>query len=191
MKKIIYIIPGFIENTKTKSYQKIIKNFQDCNFQVIPIKISWKNKVMTDYVADFYTQLIHKNNNDVYIFGFSFGAVIAFIAASNIKPKKIILCSLSPYFREDLKYIEKSWMKIMGKNRINDFKNFSFDNLSEKINCETLLILGEKENKQVYRRTEDANKKIKKSKLFIFPGAKHNISQKEYINNLEKIIPTI
>ncbi len=117
--------------------------------------------------------------------------MIAFISAIKIKPKVLFLCSLSPYFKEDLRFLKKSWKNDIGKKRIEDLKNFSFNNLVKDINSKTILIVGEKEPKELHKRVNDAYKKIKKSELIIINGAKHKISQKEYIDKLHKIIANL
>lgn len=62
---------------------------------------------MTDYLEEYRRQLKHKENDEVYLFGFSLGAMLAFIIAKEVNAKKLILCSLSPFFKEDLKFIKK------------------------------------------------------------------------------------
>ena len=188
MSKVVYIIPGFTEEVKLKGYQQAIKFFKSRNFKVIPIKITWKYKVMSDYVDEFFCQLSHKKSDDVYLFGFSFGAMIAFISATKLKPKMLFLCSLSPYFKEDLNFLKKSWKDGVGKKRIEDLKNFSFQKLAKEVNCKTLLIAGDKEPKELHKRVDDAHKKIRNSKLFMISNAKHEISQKEYVDKLHEII---
>ena len=188
MSKVVYIIPGFKEKVSLKGYQQAIKFFKLRNFKVIPIKISWKYKIMSDYVDEFFCQLSHNKSDDVYLFGFSFGAMIAFISAVKIKPKMLFLCSLSPYFKEDLKSLKKSWRNSFGKKRLEDLKNFSFQKLAKDITCKTFLIAGEKEPKELHKRVNDAHKKIKNSELFIVDGAKHEISQKEYIDKLYEVV---
>jgi len=143
---------------------------------------------MSNYVDEFLAQLAHKESDDVYIFGFSFGAMIACISAIKIKPKMLFLCSLSPYFKEDLKLLKTSWKNGIGRKRMEDLKNFSFQELSKNINSKTLLIIGEKEPSEISKRTNSAHKRVKNSELFIVKNAKHNISQKEYINKLQEII---
>lgn len=188
MSKIVYIIPGFSENTSIEGYQQIMKSFKSKDFKVIPIEISWKYKVMSNYIDEFCTQLSHKESDDVYIFGFSFGAMIALISAIKIKPKMLFLCSLSPYFKEDLELMKVSWKHGIGRKRMEDLKNFSFQELSKNINSKTLLIVGEKEPSEIHKRTNSVHKRVKNSKLFIVKNSKHNISQKEYINKLQEII---
>ena len=188
MNKVVYIIPGFRQNTKMKGYIELIKFFKTKKFKVVPIKITWKHKVMSDYIKEFQTQLIHKKEDDVYLFGFSFGAMIAFISADKIKPKDLLLASLSPYFKEDLKYNPPAWSKYLGKKRMKDFENFSFNQLSKKINCQTYLFVEGLKNKEILRRVKDAHKKIKKSELIIIENTKHDISQTEYLNKVKESI---
>lgn len=189
MNKIVYIIPGLGENTKQQEYKKIINYFQKKHFRVIPIKINWKRRVMSDYVQDFFDQYHQHNKNDqVYLFGFSFGAMISFIVSSQIKPQAQILCSLSPYFKEDLPTIRGWWKKLMGKARINNFGLWSFNNLSKKISCKTYIMVGAKEVQELVKRVKAANKKINNSELFAVDKAKHNIAQKEYLEQIKNVI---
>jgi esterase/lipase len=188
MKKAVYIIPGFGENTNQTSYQKIIKFFKARNFHAIPVKISWKHRTMSDYVEECLKQVQINKKEDISLLGFSFGAMIAFIASPKIKPKMLILCSLSPYFKEDIKFLKKSWKRNESKKRLKNMKNFSFESIAKKIKSGTLLIAGSKEHKIVLKRIENAHRKIKNSDLIIIQNARHNISQKEYLDSLQKII---
>jgi alpha/beta superfamily hydrolase len=185
MKKVVYIIPGYGEHTGMKGYQAAMKIFRLRGITPIPVNIHWKYKVMNDYVDEFLSVYKKNTGDDVYLFGFSFGAMIACIAAAQLKPKKIYLCSLSPYFREDLKSIKKSWRTILGKKRMTDFANFSFDALAQNVSCKVVLLFGDKEHPLVEKRVADAQKKLKKSKVFVAQGANHNLGQKEYIDLLK------
>lgn len=188
MSKVVYIIPGFTEKTTEPAYQKIINFFKSNNFRVVPVDIIWPRRVMSDYLEQFLTKYQPNKNDQVYLFGFSFGAMVAFLAAAKIKPKVQILCSLSPYFKEDLPKLKKSSLKIDGKRRIDDFKNISFNERVKNINCQTILFIGGKENKSVFRRVNDAHKKIGNSELIIIDKAKHKISQMEYLNRIKAVI---
>src|SRR3989338_505842 len=140
---VIYIIPGFGQKTSQKEYREVIKRFKERKFTVIPIRISWKHRVMSDYVKEFLKQLKHKPSDRVCLFGFSFGAMIAFITAAQLKPRALYLCSLSPYFKEDLPSLKKWWKKYWGKQRMKDFHQFSFNKLAKDIRCKTVLIVGD------------------------------------------------
>lgn len=189
MSKIVYIIPGFTEHTKQKRYRGILQFFQKSGFKMISVNITWERKVMSDYVQEFLTQYDqHSKNDDVYLFGFSFGAMIAFIASGQLKPKAQFLCSLSPYFQEDLPHIKKWWKNVIGSNRVKDFNTLSFEKLAKQLNCQTLIFAGTEEGSAVARRAKEANEKIKNSQLFMIEGAKHDISQKVYLEKLKETI---
>lgn len=189
MSKIVYIIPGLGENTKLKRYRGIIKFLQLNNFKVIFVNITWKYKTMNDYVREFLTQYDqHTKDDEVYLFGFSFGAMISFIASCQINPKVQFLCSLSPFFKEDLPVIKDWWKRCTGAKRIKYFNSLSFDDLAKQVSCKTLIFAGTKEGPEVERRAKIANEKIRRSELFMINGAKHDISQKPYLNKLKEII---
>ena len=180
------------EKTKLKKYQKVIKFFQASHFKTVPVKITWDYKVMSDYAKEFLSQFKPAGKGEeVYLFGFSFGAMIALITVAQIKPKVLFLCSLSPYFKEELPYIKNSWKKIVGSKRLEDFKKFSLNRLAKSVHCKTILVFGAKESpdtKAEVKRAKSINKKIKNSKLFIIPDAKHEIGGKSYLNQLKVII---
>jgi len=189
MAKVVYVIPGFHGSVKLKRYQRIINGFKESGFRVVPIKITWNYKVMSDYVAEFLGQLVHNDDDEVYVFGFSLGAMIAFITSDKIKPTKLILGSLSPYFKEDLPYLKKSWKRYIGKRRMEDLKNFAFNNLIGKsYQYKTSFLVGEAEDKTVIKRVTQAHKKFKKSELIIVKGAKHNVSDDNYQKAIFKVI---
>ena len=76
MNKVVYIIPGFGYSTRQKAYKEIAKYFKSKGIKPIPVNISWKYKVMSDYIEEFMKKYKDGKNNKVYIIGFSFGAFI-------------------------------------------------------------------------------------------------------------------
>lgn len=191
MAKIVYIIPGFGESVKLKGYQKIINSFKLKGFKPVTIKIDWNYKVLSDYVVQFLSQLAHKKSDKVYVLGFSYGALIAFITSEQVKPDIQFLCSLSPHFKEDLVSFKKSWKKYLGTRRINDLANFSFDKLSKTSANKTIMFMGTNEREKFplfEKRVKLANKLIKNSELIEIESVDHNISQKEYYESVQKVI---
>ena len=140
-------------------------------------------------MAQFLKKYKKPKGAKVYVLGFSFGAVIAFLAEPKAKPDAIILCSLSPYFMEDQSKLPKSWLKWYQKNIKGS--NYRFDQLAPRIHTKTFLLMGDKEPSVVGRRTRVAKLMIKKSSLFIAKGAKHRISQKEYLAGAKRMIERI
>ncbi len=186
MGKIIYIIPGFKQSPKSKGFKELSNMFTQRGINPVIVKIDWKRKVMSDYVEEF---LQENPAHGKYVIGFSFGAMIALIAAEKIKPKLLILCSLSPYFKEDLRKRSRHWIDVrVGKKRLKDFQDYSFNKIAAKIKCRTLILVGEKEIGIMHPRAKDANRKLKNSKLVVVPKARHKISQKEYQEALKNLV---
>lgn len=190
MKKIAYIIPGYQQSyKKQKGYNKIAGFFKEKGIDSIHLDSNW-NKVKTgqckNYADQFFKKFKRKKCEKIYVWGFSFGAVVAFLTAAKIKPDILILCSLSPYFREDLVKLRPAWLKDWNKN----FKNndYSFNEIAKNINAKTFVISGDREGIEVERRARAAKRLIKNSSLFFAKGARHNINQKEYLDTIKKII---
>lgn len=196
MKKTVYVIPGSTESTKKKRYKKALDLFRKKGFRIIEVRIIWKNKTMTDCMNQF---LKTKPKKGSYVFGFSYGAMIALISASSVKPKTLILCSLSPYFKEDLTATRhvygKKFDKYCKKHDFEDLKKYSFNKIAKHVKCRTILIAGDKETvvsgknyPLVLNRALDAKKRIKNSSLVIIKNGKHDISQKQYHDAIKKVI---
>lgn len=193
MSKVVFIIPGCSESKKNNpAYSKIASYFRKKKIEPIIVDINWKRKTMSDYVEQFKKAYFkNKKYNEVYFLGFSYGAMISFISSAELKPKVQILCSLSPYFKEDFPYIREWWKRYIGQGRLADFKKISFNDFAKKVSAKTIILAGDKEGKEVYSRAKDANQRLKNSKLIIIPKAKHRIQQEEYLEEIKKIISNL
>lgn len=189
MSKILYLIPGFGEDTKLEKYSEVKNIFKKQKFKIIPIKITWKYKTMSDYVREFLKQYKqHSNSDDVYILGFSYGAIISIIVSTQVHLKAQFVCSLSPFFKEDLPTIKERRKRYIGLKRLSDFESLSFNQLAKNITCKTYIFAGTKEWPEVEKRAKNASKLIKNNELFMIDGAKHDIWQKVYLELLQKVI---
>jgi len=200
--RIAYIIPGFSESAKLKPYQEIAKAFRKKGIKPISVHITWRKKVLTNQIKQFLDQ--YKKADEVYVLGFSLGAMIAFITASQTKPKILFLVSLSPWFKEDMKSSMAFFKKKMSpkefkevfdssdlKNQHKDMIHYSFKSLVKNIHAKTILVGGSKELEDSisYKRIYGAHKAIKNSKVIVAKGAEHDIRQiaptiKELISKL-------
>ena len=111
---------------------------------------------------------------------------MAFLTAAKLKPDALILCSLSPYFEEDLEDLKASWVKWFRKNFTES--DYSFTKLAPKVKSRTYLIVGDKEDRACLVRAKGARNDIADSSLSIAKGAEHKIGQKEYLATVEKVI---
>ncbi len=186
-----YIIPGYGMAGRSRPIIKIADYFKKNRFESFRLNINWKYNTMSDYLKqfnDFYKEK-HIAGNEVILFGFSWGAMISLLSAREIKPKSQILCSLSPYFKEDLSDLPKISYKFMGKKRFDDFKKISLDETARNIKTKTILVVGSEEGEILQKRVRGANNKIC-SELIVVKGANHNLD-KLYLGTLEKIIKSI
>jgi esterase/lipase len=184
MRKIVYIIPGYREHAGMKSYQKVMRCFRKKGIEPIPVKITWQRNTMREYVEEFISQLKTESGDEAYAIGFSFGAMIVFLTAPFIQFKQIYLCSLSPYFKEDLSGLTKTDKRSLGKKRLKDFQTISFNAVAKYVLCSAKLTVGEKEAAPVQIRTRAAKHKIKRSKLIIFSEARHVFGESVYVDKL-------
>ena len=190
MKKVAYIIPGYCESyLKQRGYNKIAKFFEEQGIEPIHIEIDWKKsnpERFSDYTKQFIDLYKKPKRGKVYVLGFSYGATVAFLTAAKLKPDALILCSLSPYFEEDLEDLKASWVKWFRKNFTES--DYSFTKLAPKVKSRTYLIVGDKEDRACLVRAKGARKDIADSSLSIAKGAEHKIGQKEYLATVEKVI---
>jgi len=182
MNKVAYIIPGLGEShLKQTGYKKIGRAFEERGIKAVQVKIKWKYKKpipFSTYIEQFLKQYKKVKNQDVYFLGFSFGAIIALAGAAKLKPKVLILCSLSPYFTEDLKTLNPEWVRWYRKYYTT---SYAFKDLGPLISSKTYLLEGSKEI--VFPK-----RKFKNSKKIIAPGAKHIISSRPYIKTVLELI---
>lgn len=188
-KRTFFIIPGWGQKPTDKCFSWLIKFLRRKKFTVIKVSISWDYRVMTDYLDDFKKQYAKYSGNENYILGFSYGAVIAFMTATELKPKKIYLCSLSPHFKEDI-HAMKPWIKkLVGKRRIADAKRQSALSTAKKLTTPSVIFYGEAEAKkfpQIKIRAIETAKYGKKVKLINVKDAPHKIDHPEYIKAIIK-----
>lgn len=189
MPKVAFIIPGFGYSPKREEYQSIGKFFQQKAIVPIYVEVNWKYSIISDNVADFVRLLKETKADYKCILGFSFGAFIAYLSATQEKVDTLMLCSLSPYFSEDLSNIKDSWKKYTGKKRIEDFEKISNSKLATKINSETYLLFGTKEGPEVERRAKNTYDSLKNKKHLIhIDGAKHKLEDERYLKQIKQII---
>jgi pimeloyl-ACP methyl ester carboxylesterase len=190
MKKVAYIIPGYGEShTRQPGYDKVAAFFEEQDIKPVHMEIGWlkrKPGKFKYFVADFLKKYKKNKGTETYVLGFSFGAIIAFLTAQKLKPKAIILCSLSPYFKEDLPKLNPEWVKWW-RETFSD-GDYVFTKLAKNVKVRTYLIVGGKDYVSCIRRAKDAKRKIKGSTLTIAKGAKHKISQKAYLDAVKKVI---
>ena len=172
-KKTIFIIPGYRHVPINKAYLALFDTLKGEGYDPILVNIPWKKTTISENTAYFLAQYRKVTTKKKYILGFSFGAMIAFLAATKVNPSGLILCSLSPYFQEDLP---------------NSPLNCAM--LAKKIKAKRIMMLyGSKEAKSLINRVNEAYDQIlvTEKSLFKIKAADHNIGDKRYLQTIHQV----
>ncbi len=185
MKQIIYIIPGFGESLKDKPYLELIKYFESKGLRVVFYQPKWKWNTIKKWLDDFQNLLEKDDTQDSVILGFSFGADIAVLSTKTHNFSKLILCSISPYFKEDIKYLPTLTEKYLGKKRMKAFQKQDFP----KNTIISAIFLSGSEEKVLFpnsnRKYFDLWKGDKKYIIVLNSG--HDISTPNYIKEIKDL----
>lgn len=186
--KVAFIIPGYTYKPTRREYKKIGEYFREQDITPVGIDIDWKRPIprnFDDYLKEFLTQVKKHRADEIYVLGFSLGAVAALLTAQKLKPKAIILCSLSPYFQDDWVNLKKPWLAWWKKH----YKDIGV--LGDKVKglkTGTYLLVGSKEDRSCLLRAKSAHKLLPQSRLKIVSGAEHKLQHGLYLKAIARII---
>lgn len=192
--KTAFIIPGLGESEENNpAYSKIVGYFKAKGIKSLIVPIKWRYTTISDNMRqfeEFYAK--HKFQDPIFL-GFSLGAMVAFMSAGKLDAKTLILCSLSPYFKNDLANTrkvlsEKIIKRYIGERRMKDHKNYDFNQFTSGIKMKTFLLCGDQEGPLIYRKVKEAKEKIKDIELIEIKGAKHDISRESYLKAIHELI---
>lgn len=172
-KRTVFIIPGYKHTSKNRAYKKLVKMLRELQYRPVLVNISWEKNSILKNIEQFLKQYKKIKTRKKYILGFSFGAMIAFAASAKVTPSGIILCSLSPYFKEDVERGE-----------------LSCSILAKKIKAKKIhMLYGTKEDKKLIARVRKTYKQISKRSKYLVQLKKveHNIGDFRYLNKIHQI----
>jgi len=189
--KTVFLIAGLdIHNTAVDDKYAFLRNIiEKEGYKVIPVDISWRQNTPSNYAREFINIYnANKSKDGNIVIGNSFGAVVAFITASELLPDLVLLCSLSPFFKEDLdnNWPPMKYEKLLGKRRLQDISRYSAHKVVAEINKTNVkfkILYGENEHttsSRLVSRTIDTAKRITKSKLVEVKNAQHSFVGPEY-----------
>src|SRR3989344_9570337 len=120
----LYIIPGWRETCRRKPYQLLASRAKRKGYQVELIKINWGKNL---------SEQIFPVPSNAIVFGFSLGAIFAWLVAQKSPCRQIILASMTPlrYFRnkKDIRLLAQ----VTGKDFVADIKkNIRSKHLAKK-----------------------------------------------------------
>lgn len=183
MSKVL-IIPGFLQGRLSPSLRLLTWNLEHSGHKASIVPVSWIDRTLTDWLEDIEGYLKDRHLTDTTLIGFSYGAMIAAMLASRQTPKQLILCSMSPYWAEDLASRRLTWFdKYIQKRRIRDFITYRFEHVARTISSPTTILVGEKEAQKtpaLLVRAQIANELIDNSELQVVPNAGHHLYSQDY-----------
>jgi len=136
MKKVLYIIPGFEETTRRKPYQLIAKLAREKGYEVVFHNINWR-KTLSSQIFEVPEHAV--------IFGFSLGAIVAWIVAQKNTCEHIILASMTPHYSFKDKEIKKALVDLIGLEFVEDvIKNLKKKHKAKK----QTIVYGDKEEEK-------------------------------------------
>src|SRR3954467_10603046 len=189
---IAFIVPGYKGRPDAREYQAVRSYFERIDIPSLVVPICWDRTTISENVRDFLKEATRHPVNTQYVFGFSFGALIALLASTNLTFKHQILCSLSPCFREDLAVMKPSWKRLIGKRRANDLMEICSMEKLAHVKTPTTIMVGEREPKEIIRRSKQVYAALNAGKRFVAgEGTRHNLSNERYLKKLTMIIPAI
>ena len=137
MNKNLLIIPGFGESASDAPYARL-KASCGKQYHVVTFTPQWNYRVASDWLAGLEKQLEKIDTIKTTVICFSLGAYITLLAAERVSFQKVILCSLSPFFKEQLRSMPEEARRYLGKRRITDF---SKHNLPKKLMTRQVVFL--------------------------------------------------
>lgn len=186
--KVIFIIPGFRQHPTNKAYQEIAKILKSQGYCPALVAIPWRKSTISqnsEYFLKVYKRIKAKKK---YILGFSYGAMIALIASTKASAYGLILCSLSPYFKEDMPKKSKNFSALT-KARYDDFSKLHCGVLTKKIKARRILMFyGAEEARSLIKRVTNAFDQIPSNKkhLIRILETAHKIGDERYLNTIHQ-----
>jgi len=189
--KTVLFVPGFREDVKSRDYKKVIKAIESKGYNARFVPIKWSRTTLDDWVSELDADYDEYDAKEVVLAGFSYGSMTAFMSAAKRNPTELGLCSLSPYFSDDMSEMKKSWLANIGHRRADVFRSLDFNLLAKKIQCKTLIFVGEVEAEKypsIARRSEIATEKIANSQCIFVPGTDHDVADEKYVQAIKEAI---
>ncbi len=187
--KVVFIIPGFMQRPNSREYREVSRILIEEGYFPIVVDVTWHKTTVSENTERFLEIFNSVDAKKKYILGFSFGAMIAFLASTKVEVAGLILCSMSPYFHEDLPKIGSNWTPTT-LARYQDFATLHCATLAKQLKAEQVLMLyGKDEAASLVNRARDAFEKITLENKYLIPvdGAQHNIGDSKYLLRIHQV----
>jgi pimeloyl-ACP methyl ester carboxylesterase len=188
--KVAIVIPGFKDHVRDgrghRTYEPLLRDLNGAGYVIVAITVTWAYRTMDDWLSEVEKQIEGIDTKDALLIGFSYGAMIASVLATRHAFGRVFLCSLSPYFAEDVPKLRVSWLAMAGKRRIEVFKKLRFADIVKNYKArETVVFAGTSEMARrkaplLKERGQAAAATLPHARFVAVVGAGHDISQPSY-----------
>ena len=187
---IALIIPGMNQTNSTPGYDSIGAFYKTMGILPVYIDVDWrsvgfKKLSRTAFQIDTMIQDSFPRSR-MYLFGFSFGAVISLKLSQLLHAQKIILCSMSPLFKEDRAYQIFPFKQLSGF-----FLDFSSNGLSYAASKETCVyfLYGDHDNFLINKAIiQNRKSSFTCNETILIKNARHDISGRAYLTAISHLI---
>ena len=111
MKKVLYIIPGLRESCSSKPYQLLANTAGEKGYEVVCKNVDWGKPLSLQVFAV---------PRKAVLFGFSLGAILAWLVAQKYPCRHLILGSMTPHYNFTDSKMKKALADLTGKKFIGD-----------------------------------------------------------------------
>jgi len=190
---IVLIIPGMNQSNTDQGYDSIGEYYKRIGVTPVYVNIDWKivgigrlsaaalqiNEFLNDSFPDSH----------LYLFGFSFGAVISLKLSQLKHMENILLCSMSPLFSEDRVHQIFPFKQLLGL--ITDYSTNGLSYSTCQGTCVHFLY-GDLDSFVINEAIITARKMFFKcNETIIVVNARHNISSPQYLKAIKQTIARI
>lgn len=187
------IIPGMNQTCSDPGYDSIGAYYKTIGISPVYMNINWKAVGIKNLSnAAFQINNMLRDSfpeSHMYLFGFSFGAVITLKLSQLINAEQIVLCSMSPLFAEDRIH------QIFPFNQILSFViDYSKNRLSYASSNKTCVVFlyGDHDSFIINKAIIQYRKEFFTcNETSIVPDARHDISGSSYLSQIRKTIQKV
>lgn len=187
----VLYLPGGGSSRANYPYDKILRKVQRRGHKTTFCPITWRGTNIHDWVEEVRPTYRQHDPAQTILVGFSFGAMTALLLTAECPPAGLILCSLSPYFAEDLPFIPARWVRRLNPRRRAAFEKLHFSDYGTQIACPTRLVTASLETEWLQQRTRAVRDSIPGAHILIAQGVGHEPAAWPYVQTLDKTFDSL
>src|ERR1700741_1980805 len=186
--KTVLFVPGFQEDTSSRNYRLVLQTIEAFGDKVEFVPVTWKRRTILNWATELRAVYRKHDPEQTILAGFSFGATITLVIASEVPPAELWLFSLSPYFKETIDMVPKAWLQNIGHRRTATFSELSLEQLCKTVACLVKLFIGKQEIEKwpdMKTTFDTANKYFKNCESVVVPDVGHEVDNPKYIAKIK------